>query len=262
MLQVSPEAPGAVPAIVSEDVWRRAQPDRSPVGPGPRTERSVPARFALRGLLVCDACKRKMQGHVASRRSGAVRVGYQCRYGDDYPGDSTHPKTLFVAKERILPVLDEWLDALTAPHQLDHTVAAIVEADSRRECEPAEVRRARSSAAAAKRRLDQLMAALEAGLDPQLAVGRVQRVQSELAAAEAVVGSHGRSVTPSLEAEDVRNFLVEVGGLSALLVEADAATRHRIYEASGLALRYCRVDNREKIRASLRVGLSRVGEGT
>ena len=49
-----------------------------------------------------------MQGNVIARK-GANRVGYRCVYRSEYPGDETHPRSIFVAEDRIVPVLDRWL---------------------------------------------------------------------------------------------------------------------------------------------------------
>ena len=40
-------------------------------------------------------------------------MGYRCVFRDEYPGDEHHPKSLFVAENRILPALDEWLRTLS-----------------------------------------------------------------------------------------------------------------------------------------------------
>ncbi len=72
------ETDGIVPSIVTETTWRQAQTDRAPATPGPRPDRPEPSRYALRGLLICARCGRRMQGHVVNRRSGAQRLGYQC----------------------------------------------------------------------------------------------------------------------------------------------------------------------------------------
>ncbi|MGH9071402.1 MAG: recombinase family protein [Acidimicrobiales bacterium] len=148
--RMSPAPPGEiittdaiVAPIVTESVWRQAQTDRAPATPGPRPDRSGESRYALRGLLVCGRCGRRMQGHSVARRSGAQRLGYQCTYRADYPSDEAHPKSLFVAEERILGALDHWLGQLCAPERLDATVADILEADRLHRAEPPELRRAR-----------------------------------------------------------------------------------------------------------------------
>lgn len=255
--------PGAVPAIVDELTWQRAQPTAAPVGRGPRPDRPSAGRYALRGLLVCDACGRTMQGHMVRRRTGAERLGYRCAVRADYPGRKDHTSNLFVAEARLLPALDTWLGQLTDPERIDETVEAIVAADSDRASEPPEVRRARRALADAHRRLDGLLAGLEQGIDPKLAAARIQRAQADAAAAEAVITGHHQATPAPLTEHAVKAFLNELGGLQGLLAEAAAGERRRIYDAAGVTLRYRRgEDGREALVAGLRVGFSRVGGGT
>ena len=122
-----------------------------------------------------------MQGHTIKRRSGAKRVGYQCVYRTEYPGDDSHPKTLFLAEDRILPVVDEWLADLTSPDRLDSTVMAILAADVHETTDSPELRRARLQASEARKKLTQYLDALEAGMDPALVTERTRVAQGELA---------------------------------------------------------------------------------
>ena len=179
-----------MPAIVTESVWRQAQTDRAPATPGPRPDRPQHTRYALRGLLICARCGRRMQGHTVKRRGSSERVGYQCTYRNDYPGDDSHPKTLFVAEQRVLPAVDEWLADLSSPERLDATVAAILDADNHQSSEPAELRLARRQAHEARKKLDQYLAALDAGLDPVLVTERTRAAQVELAAATDVIDTY------------------------------------------------------------------------
>ncbi len=255
--------PGAVPGIVDEDTWRRAQPGRSPAGPGPRPERPAGQhRYALRGFLTCDACGRKMQGHMVRRRSGAEQLGYRCIYRQDYPGDRLHPTTLFVAQHRVLTVVDEWLARLFDPAGIDETVEAILAADHGQRQEPPEVLRARRDAADAQSRIERWMAAIDKGLDPEDAVKRIATAKADLRVAQALIDSHGSSAIAPLDPVVLRSLLAHAGGLASLLAEADHMSRRNVYEAAGLALRYARKEEGEVIHAGLRVGFSRVGGGT
>jgi hypothetical protein len=73
-----------------------------------------------------------MQGNMVRRRSGAERLGYRCTYRSEDPGDSAHPTGLFVAEVRILRVVDEWLDEMTSPANLDEFVTSILQGDTAR----------------------------------------------------------------------------------------------------------------------------------
>ena len=94
---------GAVERIISDEAWQAGQPETCPSRPGPRPDRpmkapgshshSTESRYALRGLLVCEDCGRRMQGNVIARKGGN-RVGYRCVYRSEYPGDQAHPRSM------------------------------------------------------------------------------------------------------------------------------------------------------------------------
>jgi site-specific DNA recombinase len=256
------ETDGIVAPIVSETVWRQAQTDRAPATPGPRPDRPQPSPYALRGLIVCGQCGKRMQGHTVKRRSGTRRVGYQCVYRNEYPGDDSHPKTLFLAEDRILPAVDEWLADLTGPDRLESTVMAILAADAHETTDSPELRRARLQASEARKKLSQYLDALEAGMDPALVTERTRIAQGELATANAVMNVCDSSSAGELSEQQLRELLEGVGGLTALLANSNSAERQRVYRAAGVHLRYQRSEEGERITASLRVGLFGVGGPT
>jgi hypothetical protein len=55
------------------------------------------------------------------------------------------------------------------------------------------------------------------------------------------------------------SLLKGVGGLTALLAKSDAQKRQHVYRAAGVHLRYQRSEEGDKVTASARVGLFRVG---
>ncbi|MHB1711082.1 MAG: hypothetical protein ACYCV7_06740 [Acidimicrobiales bacterium] len=212
--------------------------------------------------MSCAACGKTMQGHMVRRRTGAERLGYRCVYRDDYPGDTSHPKTLFVAEQRILPAVDKWLDTLTAPKNLDATVHALLEADQQMIAEPPELRRARHQADEASKKLDRYLDALDAGLDPVLITERTRVAQAELSTAQAAIDNYEAGAEHRLTGDEVHHLLAECGGLVHLLSEADIEDRHQVYRSAGVHLRYKRTPEGEVVTAALRVGFLRVGGGT
>jgi hypothetical protein len=143
---------GIVESIVGEGTWRAAQPGTCPSRPGPSPDRPrgpagshgppTESRYALRGLLLCASCGRKMQGNVISRGHAEPRVGCRCVYRDEYPGDQTHPRSMFVAENRIVPVLDDWLGALSSK-SVDNVIAEMLLQAGAEDPEPPDVARAR-----------------------------------------------------------------------------------------------------------------------
>lgn len=262
--------PGLVEAIVSEEVWHAAQPEKCPSRPGPRPDRPAGAhdhggaatksRYALRGLLVCAECGRKMQGNVIGRKV-SPRVGYRCVYRDEYPGDQAHPRSLFVAEDRIIPVLDGWLAELSS-NKSEEAIASMLEQAANDDNEPPETRRARKVAQEARAKLDRYLDAVEKGMDPVLYVERSRAAQAELAAAQAVLEAKHASAGSAVTEAQLRELLCRVGGVVGLLQDADADEHLQFYQGLGLNLAYQRVGGKEKVAASLAVEFLRVGGGT
>lgn len=259
----------ALEPIVSEADWRAAQPGRTACRPGPRPDRLAqrldmrvaPGRYALRGLLICAECGRRMQGNVINRTQGPARLGYRCVFRNEYPGDENHPKSLFVAEKRILPVLDDWLRKLSSKN-LRATVAEMMDQTDLDDPQTPEVRRARIIANQAQAKLDRYLDAIEKGMDPALYVERSRTAQRELAAATAVIEGHSPGDEPPVTEDQLRDLLERVGDVVALLRHADPDERREFYQELGLRLTYQRLGEQEKIRASLGVEFSRVGGGT
>jgi site-specific DNA recombinase len=188
------------------------------------------------------------------------RVGYRCVYRDEYPGDTGHPRSLFVAEDRIIPIIDGWLAGLTAKNVDEMAAKMLHEAAVGNDDSP-EVARARRLAEEAQTKLERYLNAIEKGMDPALYVERSRAAQAQRAAARTVIDAHGSVVTP-LNEEVLRDLLARVGGAVGLLHEANAEERRQFYEEIGLNLAYRRVGKREKLTAALGVEFSRVGGPT
>jgi len=200
-----------------------------------------------------------MQGPAVRRKSGARRAGCQCVYRTEYLGDDTHPRSLFLAEDRILPAVDAWLADLTSPDRLESTVMAILAADNHESSDPRELRRARLQASGARKKLGQYLDALEAGMDPALITERTRLAQGELASATVVIDEFRSSDSGELSGPLMHELLEGVGGLTAVLATSTTLQRQHVYRAAGVHLRYHRSEEGEKVTAALRVGLFGVG---
>jgi site-specific DNA recombinase len=260
--------PDLVEPIVSETEWLAAQPGTCPAAPGPRPDRArtrrsnvdSEPRYAFRGVIHCAACGRRMQGHRATRKSGSVRVGYRCIYLNDYPGDRAHPNSLFVAENRLIPVVDGWLSSLTEK-STDELLAEMLAQDSNTS-EPPEIRRARALANEATLKLERYLDAIEKGVDPTLYVERTRTAQRELAAAQTILAANSAEGVSPITLDELKALIDRLGTVMGLLDDADAAERRAVYTELGLRLEYARLGEREKVTAALGVGFFRVGGGT
>lgn len=251
------------PPLVGEREWRSAQATMAVRGRngggGPR--RSQLGRYALVGIVTCQHCGRRMQGNHA--RGLAF---YRCRLtSDDYaappPG---HPRTLAVREDRILPVLDQWLTGMFSPDRIDDVATRIVAADRIGPGENRAADAARRTIAAARSKLDRYLAALEAGMDPDLVTSRTRAAQAEIAAAQAVLDGV-QATSPTLTKAEVLEVLAAVAEVPDLLQNADIELRADLYRSLGLQLAYRREGDLEYLQVAASIGavdLERVGGGT
>ncbi|GJO45784.1 hypothetical protein NJB1604_25200 [Mycobacterium marinum] len=83
-----------------------------------RRESTVP--YALRGLLFCAACGRRMQG-AAPVGKRTTRILYGCELGTSrsVPADlSDHPRTGYLREDEVTARLYEWIATLADPEDL------------------------------------------------------------------------------------------------------------------------------------------------
>lgn len=113
-------------ALIDADVFVEAQTAaRASSRRTRRMPRATRRPYALRGLIHCGICQRRMEGtwaHDAPR--------YRCKYPTEYAlaNHIDHPRTVYVREDAILPQLDGWLAGLFAPSNLDATLDALMAA--------------------------------------------------------------------------------------------------------------------------------------
>jgi len=257
----------AYDAIVEAQIWHRVQAlvasntRTKAVTPSRRTHagvrRSDPSRYPLAGLVVCDACGKRLQGNTVRGYSL-----YRCRMSSDYASPlKDHPPCLSVREDRLLVHIDQWLSKLFTPENIEATAASIVTADSEDRREDPEVARARITLVESERKLAKHLDGLEAGIPAEVIAPRIAATQREKAAAEAVLASAPPSPQP-LTLDEVIETLSMLRDLPELLGAVEQADRAALYQALGLRVTYRRVGAVEQVRlrTSLRaVDLERVG---
>ena len=257
----------AYDAIVEVQIWHRVQAlvasntRTKAVTPSRRTHagvrRSDPSRYPLAGLIICDACGKRLQGNTVRGYSL-----YRCRVSSDYTSPlKDHPPCLSVREDRLLVHIDQWLSKLFTPENIEATAASIVTADSEGRREDPEVARARITLVESERKLAKHLDGLEAGIPAEVIAPRIAATQREKAAAEAVLASAPPTPQP-LTFDEVIETLSMLRDLPELLGAIEQADRAALYQALGLHVTYRRVGAVEQVRlrTSLRaVDLERVG---
>lgn len=77
--------------------------------------------YALRGLLFCAGCGRRMQGGGARVGKRTTRIPYRCELGESrsVPVDvRDHPRTVHLREDEVTARLDEWIATLADPEDL------------------------------------------------------------------------------------------------------------------------------------------------
>ena len=116
--------------LISTETFQAVQAKtRDRQGQDERKARSSPRPYALRRLVSCGLCDRKMEGTW-----NGGRAHYRCRYPREYAlaNHIDHPRTVYVREDAILGSLDSWLASAFRPHNLDATLDALMSAQTAR----------------------------------------------------------------------------------------------------------------------------------
>ncbi|WP_322749687.1 MULTISPECIES: recombinase family protein [unclassified Frankia] len=225
----------AHPAIVDEATFLTTQRRMASRGPtserlGPRTQHP----YLLRSLLFHEQCGRRMQGNW-----NHGHAHYRCRYPQEHAVANRidHPLAVYVREDTITPALDAWLATAFAPSHIEATLTALnhTQPDTTPPSDPL-----RQAIADCDRKLARHRAALEAGADPVIVPGWIADVQAERATVIAALDRRGKATPPQtrLTRQQIRDLVDGLGGLLAILHEADPADKAEVYRELGLKLTY------------------------
>lgn len=241
-----------IPDELVQAVRLRTQVRRGP-GLVCRRESTVP--YALRGLLFCAACGRRMQG-AARVGKRTTRILYRCELGKSrsVPVDlSDHPRTVYLREDAVTARLDEWIASLADPDDLARG----------QEVDPV----AGAGCAALQRQLSEvngkiaaLIAALESGVAVEDLTAALRRRTAERDELKARLEQAERPRVMS--ATQISELVEELGGLSTVLGAATGAERAGVYASLGLRLDYDPQLQRVTATADLSRVAGRVRGGT
>ena len=224
-------------SLIDDETFARAQVLRIARGSADeRSPRRTSRAYALRGLLRCGFCGRKMQG---SWNNG--KPHYRCTFLSQYAARNKieHPASVYLREEQLLPRLDEWLSRKFDPIALPSTVRELEDAQPG-EAIPDEAAKREVSECDAK--LRQYRAALEAGADPVLVTSWMNETQAKRAAAEARLrASTGRR---RMTRDEITSLVTALGDVLGVLKDAEPADKAEVYGRLGLTLTYHPQDKR------------------
>jgi hypothetical protein len=167
------------PLIDTESFERVQAMQRAKTPADERSPRRTPHGYALRGIMRCGICGRKMQG---SWNNG--KPHYRCVFLSQYAAKNKvkHPASVYLREEQLLPEVDAWLARKLDPIAF---TSAVREYEATRPAEPKKDDSAQQEIADCDAKLRQHRAALEAGADPVLVTSWMKETQARRALAEA-----------------------------------------------------------------------------
>lgn len=196
--------------------------------------RTTTAHYALRGMVFCTACGRRMQvDRYNQKNDDPVEprfVRYRCRRRDLVEGSAvmaTHPADVRVSQAGLLNELLGWFGDMFDAENHESVLESLVvsagrpqRSDTRRIAEEKRL-------ADAERGLGRLVTSIEAGVDPVLLAPRMGELNAEIEALRA-------ALTPGSDASEgvTRERLAE------MLREFSQATRELCTEDTSMALKF------------------------
>ncbi|MGH3519349.1 MAG: recombinase family protein [Haloechinothrix sp.] len=197
-----------------------------------RERHRVRRPYALRGLVHCGVCERRMQGQWSHERPY-----YRCRFSNEYglANKVEHPRNVYLAEDDVLPPVDEWLTELFAPHRVDDTIAAMMRSQPDVDTDPAIVAAARM-VEECDAKLARYRAALEAGTDPTIVAAWTAEVQA--CKAEALSRSRQAEGRRRMSAQEIEGLVEALGNIRTVIADAEPADKAEVYGHLGLKLTY------------------------
>lgn len=257
----------AHPQIVDVETFTQAQLQRRSRGAGGMRAKAQMERqrvsgtrpYALRGLVRCAACGRKMQGAVIRK----TELYYRCAARSLAPGSAAlagHPRTVNLREYEVVEALNAWIGQLFKSYNLEGTVRALVASQDAVDGRTAAVEAAKKRVAEAESRLKRLHAAIEAGAEPAALVEPINDTQATRTAAQAELDAMPNQ--HALTETDVHALIDSLGDVSTRLKDADPDHLAQLYSELGLELRYNPDERTVDVTATPRVVSERVRGGT
>jgi site-specific DNA recombinase len=230
--------------LIDVKVFEQAQVTRRAKGAADqRSPRRARHPYALRGLLYCGVCGRRMQG---SWNNG--KPHYRCVFLSEYAARNkiNHPASVYLLEEQLLPQLDQWLSRKFDPIAFPSTVR---ELEAAQPVEPPPDEAAQREITECDAKLRQHRAALEAGADPVLVTSWMNETQAKRAAAQARLRKPAGPRRRRMTRDEITALVTALGHAMQVLKNADPADKAEVYSRLGLTLTYHPQDRRVDVEA-------------
>jgi site-specific DNA recombinase len=227
----------AHPRVIDVRTFRQAQDlltARRGVRGGHKPHKSRHA-YALKGLLFCGICGRRMKGHWAN-----AAPYYRCRFPSEYAlaNHVEHPLNVTLRQDVLLEPLDTWLAAKFGPRYLPATIDELAAATIPPETDPA-ADEVDARIAEYDGKLAPYRAALDAGADPATVARWITETEAERAGYQAIKRAAApRPAATSMSRDEIASVVRALADLIEVVRAASSADRVQIYTGLGLRLTY------------------------
>lgn len=210
-------------SLISDDLWEAAQEKKRPR----ERERTIHT-YLLRGKVFCSGCGRRMQGRAHSKTG---TIFYTCLHTRVEP--ERHEVSRYVREEALLEVVDDWLVTLFAD------TGWLTEAQEEEPPTSLEAARLRKLRMAARSKLDNLVAAVEAGLVTPTLVEQMREREREVEELDAQLQ---REIAPTRTARmshaEIQQVVKDLGGIARIFAAATTEERAEVYSALDVRMTY------------------------
>ncbi|WP_202867430.1 recombinase family protein [Kribbella pittospori] len=202
--------------------------------------RTSPKRvYALRGLVRCGLCARKMEG--AARRQEVVY--YRCNARTLVPGSASaiaHPRQIYLREDVVTPAINRWIGSLFDAVHRAETIEALLAEDDGEDHRSGHVEDLRGRVRAAKITMDRVRKALDAGWDPVELREQYNAAAAEKRVAEKALASLPTQVT--ITRSQLETWIDELGDIGAALNASSPEELNQLYGSLRLSLTYYHAD--------------------
>ncbi|WP_405014107.1 recombinase family protein [Kitasatospora sp. NBC_01539] len=234
--------------LIDDDTFQAAQDLLASRGRGPKEHATHRAKrhYTLRGALMCGLCDRKMQGQW-----NHDKPYYRCRFPEEYAlaNHVHHPRNIYLREADVLLPLDAWLARAFAPHRLESTIDALLQATPAHTDDGADIERARRQVKECDTKLARYQAALDAGGDPAAIAQWTNEVRAQRTQAQARLRTVPRSTAPSKAT--IRKMITGLGDMAKVIQNAALEDKAEVYRTLGIRGTYHPGTQKVRIEANL-----------
>lgn len=205
--------------------------------------------YALRGLVLCGLCGRRMQSHTVN---GAPY--YRCRFPAEYAlaNQVQHPRNVNLREDAIIGHVDRWLAREFVPPRLTETIRDLASASEQADTShhASDNEDTARKIAECDRKLGRYRAALDAGANPVTVAGWIAETEAEKAS-YALVSRKVETARHRMSEAEIKAIVDQLADIARVIANADPDDKAEVFRQLGLQLTY--QPSRQVVEAEIRI---------